>query len=419
MSQGSQNRWRNAADALGLKRSIVGMLSMVILVGMGERMAERFLPIYLIALGSGVFWPGALNALNNLLGALYAYPGGWLAERIGVKRALIVFNLIAIVGFLIVVVIPKWEAVIAGSVLFLSWTAVSLPGMMGLISQVLPSKKHVTGVSMHSLVRRLPMALGPIVGGIFIDHWGPVTGVRIAFLCAIGMALVALVAQQFLIEGSSKPVARKADESGNPWKMVRSFSPQLKSLFAADLLIRFCEQIPYAYVVLWCMRDVAGYRTAHVTATQFGELTSIEMATAVLCYLPVAKMADKGSKKPFVAITFVNFAAFPLVLFYSRSFPALVIAFIVRGLKEFGEPTRKALIMHLAPENRKAAAFGAYYLFRDSIVSLAAFAGAYLWTFGPALNFMAAFAFGIGGAIWFSLFGRDHSVGDAPATAPA
>jgi len=39
-------------------------------------------------------------------------------------------------------------------------------------------------------------------------------------------------------------------------------------------------------------------------------------------------------------------------------------------------------------------------------VSLAALAGAYMWTFGPALNFMSAFGFGIGGAIWFTLSPR-------------
>ena len=38
----------------------------------------------------------------------------------------------------------------------------------------------------------------------------------------------------------------------------------------------------------------------------------------------------------------------------------LIRAFIVRGLKEFGEPTMKALNMDLAPEERKAAVFGLY-----------------------------------------------------------
>lgn len=56
------------------------MLSMVILVSTGERMAERFLPIYLIALGGGALSIGLLNGLDDLLSALYAYPGGYLAD---------------------------------------------------------------------------------------------------------------------------------------------------------------------------------------------------------------------------------------------------------------------------------------------------------------------------------------------------
>ena len=385
------------------------MLCMAILVGMGERMSERFLPVYLIALGSGMMWPGFLNALDNLVGALYAFPGGWLAERIGAKRSLLVFNLMSIGGYALVIAIPRWQMVVVGSLFFMSWSAISLPATMGLVSAALPKSKHVMGVTMHSLVRRFPQALGPIVGGIFIDRWGPVNGVRLAFAAGILMALVALIAQQFLIEddrGAAKPATTEA----NPLVVMGWFSPELRNLLVSDILIRFCEQIPYAYVVLWCIEPLAGMHTARVSATNFGVLTCIEMATAVICYIPVAKMADRGGKKPFVFITFINFALFPLVLYFSRSFGMLVLAFIVRGLKEFGEPTRKALIMQLAPEGRKAAAFGAYYLCRDTIVAVSAFGGAWLWRFGPGANFLTAFGFGVLGAVWFALFGRDQSL---------
>jgi MFS family permease len=121
----------------------------------------------------------------------------------------------------------------------------------------------------------------------------------------------------------------------------------------------------------------------------------------------VAYLADKGQKKPFVVITFVFFTLFPLVLLFARSFWMLVVAFIVRGLKEFGEPTRKALIMDLAPEDRKAAMFGAYYLVRDLIVSVGAAGGAFLWLIGPKANFLAAFGFGVIGTVSFALRGRD------------
>jgi MFS family permease len=103
----------------------------------------------------------------------------------------------------------------------------------------------------------------------------------------------------------------------------------------------------------------------------------------------------------------VFFALFPFAVMFTHSFWMLVLAFILRGLKEFGEPTRKALIMDLAPEDRKAAMFGLYYLIRDIVVSFAALGGAFLWSVSPRTSFVTAFVFGIAGALYFAAFGRD------------
>ena len=85
----------------------------------------------------------------------------------------------------------------------------------------------------------------------------------------------------------------------------------------------------------------------------------------------------------------------------------MTVAFVIRGLKEFGEPTRKALIMDLAPEDRKAGMFGLYYLIRDMIVSVAAFGGALLWMVSPATNLITAFVCGLLGTLYFAIYGKD------------
>jgi len=180
----------------------------------------------------------------------------------------------------------------------------------------------------------------------------------------------------------------------------------MKGLLVTDILIRFCEQIPYAFVVVWSMKVIA----APVSALQFGLLTTIEMATAVLVYIPVAYLADRGAKKPFVLMTFVFFTFFPLVLLFSRSFQWLIVAFILRGLKEFGEPTRKSLIMDLSPDSCKAGMFGLYYLIRDVFVTFAALGGAFLWQISPETNLVTAFFFGVIGTLGFAVFGRDTPV---------
>lgn len=98
---------------------------------------------------------------------------------------------------------------------------------------------------------------------------------------------------------------------------------------------------------------------------------------------------------------------FPLALLFCQSFGLLVPVFILRGLKEFGEPTRKALIMDLAPEERKAAVFGLYYMLRDIVVAIAAFGGAFLWMISPTVNFLTAFVFGVIGTVGYAIWGRD------------
>jgi MFS family permease len=396
---------------LALQRSTVGLLAMVVLVGMGERMAERFLPIYLMALGGGALAIGLLQAMDNLLSALYSFPGGYLSDRIGTKRSLLIFNLVAMAGFALVIVIPSWQAVLAGAVLFISWSAISLPATMSLMYRVLPQNKRTMGVTMHSLVRRIPMALGPLVGGIFIGVWGERDGVRLAFGAALALAAVALMLQQRLIADDAPVVNPSGKPSNlspekNPLKLLRLMNPAMKGLLVTDILIRFCEQIPYAFVVVWCLKTIAD----PVSAFQFGLLTTMEMATAVLVYIPVAYLADRSHKKPFVLTTFVFFTLFPLVLLYSRSFEWLVLAFILRGLKEFGEPTRKSLIMDLSPKSCQAGMFGLYYLIRDVFVSVAALGGAFLWQISPETNFITAFVFGIIGTVAFTVWGRDMPV---------
>ncbi|MGC8589606.1 MFS transporter [Athalassotoga sp.] len=386
---------KRLTDFFALNTSMLSMLVLVIMVGMGQYMGDKFLPLYLIALGGGAISVGALNGMQNLLGAIYSFPGGYLSDKIGYKKSLIFFTLFSMIGYAIVIILPSWQYVLIGAIFFIAWSAIAMPAIMSLISDAVPKNKRVMGVSMHSLVRRVPMALGPLIGGILIDLYGITKGIRISFIIAMAFAIVSIFIFNTFIKDSGKksePVRMRA--------MLKNLRGNLRTLLISDIFVRFCEQIPYAFVVVWVVEKNG------LNAFQFGILTTIEMVTAMIIYVPVAYLADKHTKKPFVVITFGFFTLFPLVLLFSRSFELLIIAFIIRGLKEFGEPTRKSLIMDLSPEGQKAGTFGAYYLVRDGIVSIVAFLSAFLWLVSPATDFLTAFAFGLLGTAVFWIFGR-------------
>jgi len=390
---------------------MVGLAGMVVLVGMGEHMAERFLPLYLQELApasTAVIAIGLLAGMDDFLSALYSFPGGYLSDRLGTKRALLFFNALSMVGYLCVILIPSWWAVLIGAALFISWSAISLPAIMELLSRVVPKDRRAMGVSIVALVRRVPKMLGPVAGGTCIALWGVERGVRAAFILALILALAASILQQLLIEDDTH-VAKTPE--ANPLRVWREMPGGLRNLLFSDILIRFCERVPDAFVVVWATR----YVLQPVSEFHFGLLSAIENITAILVYIPVAYMADRMGKKPFVLITFVFFTCFPLALMHAQSIGPLIAVFVLRGLKEFGEPTRKALILDLAPEGRKAAMFGLYYLLRDVIVAFAAFGGALLWRVSPELNLIVAFCFGVLGTLWFAWRGRDAT---APSVAP-
>jgi hypothetical protein len=78
---------------------------------------------------------------------------------------------------------------------------------------------------------------------------------------------------------------------------------------------------------------------------------------------------------------------------------------VIAGLREIGEPARKAMITELLPADAKTAATGLYWSVRTAAVMVCPLLGAILWlTISPAAVFIAAFAVGILGAIFFATF---------------
>ena len=401
------SRWRGIAEFLALRRNISLLLVTLVLAGTGERLWLGFAPKYLQTLGAGVFIIGLFDALQTLLGAVYAYPGGWLTDDWGQRRSLLLFSIVSVAGYALVLVWHHWLALLLGSFLFLAWSALSLPATFTIVATSLKAHQHTMGIGVQSLVRRVPMMLGPLLGGWLLTRFGWTDGVKYALTLCISMSLLTLAFQWFMFEpdGKSKAASLNAAAQISFVGVVKSFTPALRELLVSDILIRFCERIPYAFVILWAM-DHGG-----MTAQQFGYLVAFEMVTAMLCYIPVAHLADKYGRRPFVLATFGFFTLFPLSLLWAHSFAWLALAFVVRGLKEFGEPARKALIIGEAMPELRARTYGAYYLIRDCTVTTGSFLGAWLWSIGPQANFIGAAICGGLGTVWFwcFIFRRPHA----------
>ncbi len=370
----------------------------IVVFGLGEELWSRYLPEYLRFLGASALAVGAFGALQDFLDAAYAYPGGWLSDRLGSRRALLLFGLATALGFGLYLLSRSVAGIFLGVLLVVAWKSLGLPATFAMIGEELSGSRRIVGFTVQSVLKRLPIALAPPLGGLLLERFGMAGGMRTGFLVSIALSIAMLAGLGLAFRRSSPPLppgeGRGEGATGVTHTSRSQLHPTLKRLLVADVLIRLCEGLPDIFLVVWALEIL------HLSPSQFGLATSVLMATAILSYFPAAVLAGRIEKKPFVVATFACFALFPLAVVFSRSFRGLLGAYVIGGLREIGEPARKALIVDLAPPRARGKAVGLYYAIRGFSVAGAAAIGGALWTIRPQLTFFAAAVLGTAGTLW-------------------
>src|SRR2546426_8820211 len=120
--------WRGRiADYLSLERNVTAASSAVFLLGLGEELWKKFLPKYLEALGASTPVIGLFGTAEDFFDAVYQYPGGWIADRFGRRRAFLVFVALAVVGYLIYLFSPSWPYLFLGLAFVIAWQSMGSP----------------------------------------------------------------------------------------------------------------------------------------------------------------------------------------------------------------------------------------------------------------------------------------------------
>jgi MFS family permease len=401
-------RRRSASKALGLERNVAVLAASVFGIGLAEELWQVFLPKYLASLGASGGVIGLFASTRDLLDGLYQYPGGWLTDRFGRKRTLLLLTTLAIAGYATYAAAWHWAVVFGGVFLVMAWKSGAFPTTFAVIGDALPSGRRAIAFAVQSILVRVPRIIGAPIGGALLVALGMRAGMRTALAISMLLACCVLFAQYRGFRSDGPEPGR-----GDPASLAavwNRMAPRLKRLLAADCVVRIGEGIAASFIVLYVTGPLG------FSAARFGVLYAIQQAVAVVLYLPMGKLGDLAGRRPLVAATFAFFAAFPLAVRMSATFPALVIAFAIGGMREMGEPARKSLIVDLSEPAHRGRSVGVYYTVRNLLVVPAGVVGGLLWQRSPALPLEAAFAVSAAGAVVYlftSRGGRDREASRA------
>jgi MFS family permease len=415
----SESAYRSLGALLAVNRTVGVVLVSLLFFGLGEQLWSPFFPSYLEArvrpdparTVAGVAFAallavGIYACLRNLFEAVCYIGGGRITARLGDRGSLILFGILTIAGYALFLVGDSPAVAIVATLLIVGWDPLSVPVTFTTVGASVTKTNQGMAFALQSIQKRLPKILGPVIAGVVIaaairHHGDPDVGHVVGMQWLVGLALVlglGSLAIQIRFMPHQPPVPRGPGAVA----IIRSFHPTLRRLLLAEVFTRWCDWLVREFVVLYLMA-VRGVDPVYV-----GLLFAVQNVTALLTYLPIGRMTAVVGLQPFIGLTFVFFALFPLSLAVVPDGWGLIVAFVVYGLREIGEPARKALITSLLPPAVRAEGVGLYWGVRSVAICWASLVGAFVWyAFGPEPLLYLAFAIGCLGAAVFYLLVRE------------
>ncbi len=415
----TESAYRSLAAILAVNRTVGIVLVSLLFFGLGEQLWSPFFPSYLEArikpgaagavagvAFSALLAVGIYACLRNLFEAACYIGGGRLTARLGDRGSLILFGVLTIAGYGLFLVGDSPIAAIVATLLIVGWDPLSVPVTFTTVGATVTKTNQGMAFALQSIQKRLPKILGPVIAGFVlaaaIRHYGSrelghVIGMQWLVAIALVLGLGSLALQLRFM-----PHQAPAPRGPGALAIVRGFHPTLRRLLIAEIFTRWCDWLVREFVVLYLIA-VRGADPAYA-----GILFAVQNVTALLTYLPIGRMTAVVGLQPFIGLTFVFFALFPLSLALVPDGWGLILAFVVYGLREIGEPARKALITSLLPREIRAEGVGLYWGLRSAVICWASLVGAFVWyAFGPEHLLYLAFAVGCLGAAVFYLLVRE------------
>jgi FSR family fosmidomycin resistance protein-like MFS transporter len=342
------------------------------LIGTGHFFSHFYLivlpplfPLLEAELGVGYAALGLLLSLPNLACMVFQTPVGFLVDRFGARRPLVI-GLIVMGGAVAAAgVAPGYGALMVIAVLMGVGNSVFHPADYAILAARIEPGRLGRAFSLHTFAGNLGWAVAPAIVVFLAAWWSWQVALITVGLCGVAVALV------ILTQGQELETPRTAAKGATPTAPPAAAKPApgepkqggLGLLLSAPMLLLF------AYMM---MSSIASGGLNGFTVTALVELHGADLVTAnaALTALLAASaagvlaggvLADRTRRHDLIISAGVIVAAGLLVIVGLISLPlaAIIAAMTVVGLARGAiQPSRDMMVRNIAPEGRVGTVFG-------------------------------------------------------------
>ena len=340
--------------------------------------------LFIIELGATNEILGLLVMVETLCGMFFQIPGGILADRYGRKRVIIAAAILGFGSPMIYLFAGGWIQLVPALILA-STASMSRGAMNALIAESLPTDKRGAGFAAISFVQKVPNVFTGIVGGMIMDYYGVIPGVRIVLTGVIAVSALSVVIYCVFLEETLLPEARKDTKLELNLGGIRELGSMPRGVWVLTIvagLSSFSVRMVFSFTVPFVINVIG------LSKTEYGAIGTFVSLVSMFLTLPGGVLSDRIGRKQTVIISRV-FASLSTIgvplswdVFSLGAFRvAGSIGFGLGGtfMRVQGGPVWKALVADMTPPEGRARIMGLMGTFVSIISTPGSYAGGYLY----------------------------------------
>lgn len=334
----------------------------------------QYQPIYMTSLGATPMVLGYLNSIGGAINTVLSIPTGILADRVGIKRVLLLTTVISILSSVAFGLANTWQVAAIGLVLNAIAFILDRTSCPMICGSTLASEERVTGMGICDTVSFFPQLIAPILGAALITYFGGMnaTGIQPLFwIQVVGLFGSLVIVWAKFTNPREHVVGEKSSVLSNISNVFKE-GTMVKRWIVMMMMGSFWWQVAF-YIPLFAA-EIKG-------ANQFivGGMSTASTIVFVFFAIPLGHLADTRGRKNMITAGGCLMVLSYLLLIYSRNDLMLLASGFFSGFAMTIGQTQMAIGVDLVPKKYMGSWFGLMGFFRGLVSIVSPIICGYMW----------------------------------------
>lgn len=334
---------------------------------------------------------GILNLVSALFGASLMAPMGYLSDRVGRKRPVVISGFVASLGPLLQAVARDWHQLIPG-VLLASVLQIVWPIRQSIVAEDLKPEERVSGFATFFTIVMLPSTIMPLLSGYILDAIGLDMGMRMMLLIYGCLGLIASFMRMKFI---NEPKAQSTVESKRSLSVGTFFSVIFEPIIKVrmlQVLILGTWGVMFIFGIIGSFGAVYATQHLNISKTEWGLISALTGLFSVFMRIPVSKITLRLGEMRALVFSQLGRSLYPIAFVHSQNdLQLLALGVGYNFAFTLGSPAYQALITEYTPSHQRGRSYGVFGMMWGTLAQVSTLLGGAVWEiYGPAWTFYSA-----------------------------